>query len=140
MTEYKLTWFELINLMGEFCRKLGEEHDEMPIEDFEEWSDNNYEEAREAGKAYLKAYGEEASTKEKGLFEEYDLTVEQMRHGLEWKVADINCDKGRPSKVDKWEEMIIDGAATLEEARDHMSDPTWYKLQERILNYRSDEL
>ena len=63
--------------------------------------------------------------------EESTLTKEQALTGL--KMRENGKGKGgRPSKVKKWAKKIEDNAATLEEARDHMSDPTWYRLKSRV--------
>ena len=138
MSKYEITWFELKKIMSEFCGKLGDEYDEMSIEEFEDWSESNYEDVRTIGKMYLEKYCDEATGKETTLFNETELNEDQLRQAVNWKEAQIDSSGGRPSKVDKWEEMIVDGAATLEDAREEMSDPTWYKLRERIHNYRAE--
>jgi len=65
---------------------------------------------------------------------ENNLSKEDVMSGLKMR---SHRKGGRPSKVEKWEERIVDGDATLEEAREHMSDPTWYKLRDKVDHYYS---
>jgi hypothetical protein len=122
----------LLNLISEFCEKLGSEYDEMSIQEFRNWWESNHEEGVEASKQYLEYYGEESVDKENCFLNEYDYFEDEVRKIIEWKESLDQSDRGRPSKVDEWESRIRDGSATLEEARSDMSDPTWYKLKERI--------
>ena len=63
--------------------------------------------------------------------EESDLSRSDALAGL--RMRDNSKGKGgRPSKVEKWQDRIEDGSATLEDARQDMSDPTWYKLKQRV--------
>ena len=39
---------------------------------------------------------------------------------------------GRPSKRERWNKKIENDEATLEEAREHMSNTTWYKLKKEV--------
>ena len=63
--------------------------------------------------------------------EQNDLSQSDALAGLKMRV-NSKGKGGRPSKVEKWAERIEDNDATLEEARDHMSDPTWYRLKSRV--------
>lgn len=129
---YELEPLQLLNLMDEFCQKLGSEYSNMPIDDFGGWKDSNLEEAFEVSKMYLEQYGEEGGSSENSFLNDYDLTEEEIIEAIEWKMSINESNRGRPSKVDKWEKMIESGRATLDEARDEMSDPTWYKLKDRV--------
>lgn len=63
--------------------------------------------------------------------EESNLSRSDALAGL--KMRESSKGKGgRPSKVDKWQSRIEDGSATLEDAREDMSDPTWYKLRDQV--------
>ena len=61
--------------------------------------------------------------------EESNLSEKEAIGGLRLQA---NSSGGRPSKVEKWQDRIEDGPATLEDARQDMSDPTWYKLKRRV--------
>lgn len=122
----------LLDLMKEFHRNLRSEGDVTSFDEFEEWSEQAFEEAHKAAQLYLDEYGSEVDGKESMFLNEYDLNEQQMRASLEWGEKKFDNPGGRPSKVDRWADKIESGDATVEEARDHMSDPTWYKLKNRV--------
>ena len=129
---YELTASELLKLMREFSSKVGQQYPQMEISEFGEWVDAEYGDAYERANILLESYGEEVDSSKTGLFNEYDLSEEEVRDALEWKVRDKDSAGGRPSKVEKWTERIENNAATLEDARQDMSDPTWYRLKSRV--------
>ena len=129
---YELTASELLKLMREFSSKVGKQYPQMEISEFGEWVDAEYGDAYERANILLESYGEEVDSSKTGLFNEYDLSEEEVRDALEWKVRDKDSAGGRPSKVEKWTERIENNAATLEDARQDMSDPTWYRLKSRV--------
>ena len=129
---YELTASELLKLMREFSAKVGKQYPQMEISEFGEWVDAEYGDAYECANILLESYGKEVDSSKTGLFNEYDLSEEEVRDALEWKVRDKDSAGGRPSKVEKWAERIENNAATLEDARQDMSDPTWYRLKSRV--------
>ena len=129
---YELTASELLKLMREFSSKVGQQHPQMEISEFGEWVDAEYGDAYEAANMYLESYGEEVDSSENHFLNEYDLTKEQVESAIEMKKSHLNSSPGRPSKVEKWAERIENNAATLEDARQNMSDPTWYRLKSRV--------
>ena len=63
--------------------------------------------------------------------EQNDLSQDDALAGLKMRV-NSKGKGGRPSKVEKWAERIENNDATLEDARQDMSDPTWYRLKSRV--------
>ena len=129
---YEINSMELLTIMEEFCRKLGSQHDQMPIDEFGKWRNSNGERAFEAAKMYLQTYGDESSELNNSFLNEYDMDESEIRSAIELKKSFESSERGRPSKVEKWQNRIEDGSATLEDARQDMSDPTWYKLKQRV--------
>lgn len=74
-------------------------------------------------------YADEAHFKENCFLNELDADPEEVQEALEWYRSLQESDRGRPSKVEKWADAIEDGEATLDDARDDLSDPSFYKLK-----------
>lgn len=62
---------------------------------------------------------------------ESGLEPDEVVEGIRWR-SNKKGKGGRPSKVDRWEQRIEDGAATLEDAQENMGRSTWYKLKSRV--------
>jgi len=65
------------------------------------------------------------------VFGQFDADEEEIEKALKM-YRSVKNKSGRPSKVEKWESRILDGSATLDDARDEMSKNTWYKLKKRV--------
>ena len=66
------------------------------------------------------------------------VSCSEKKKSFEEKYPPLETERDRvklypdEKQIDWWAERIEDNDATFEEARDHMSDPTWYRLKSRV--------
>ena len=125
----------------EFVRMVGSQHANLRFSDFDKaqadgvipamWVEQVFREYGVEVEQLRNQFSENRGDSRNQLFNEYDLDEDELEAAVEMYKS-VKQNSGRPSKVEKWSQKIESGSATLEEAKSHMSDPTWYKLKKRV--------